>query len=193
MKWKPATQALLRWVATGIAVGLCAITAIAQTESAVASATGDQALRDAILKRFAASRIGARNFQVAVSNGIVTLTGNTDIAQHKGTATRLAKSAGAKEVLNEIEISDAGKQRMRRSLDGARKPLASDMPELPEAQRQGTLSGTGHPQASAASSVEAEADAEQPTLGETGSGATPTFKVMPPAKRGAARGGRRRY
>ena len=33
------------------------------------------------------------------------ITGKTDVMQHKGVATRLARSAGAKEVKNEVEVS----------------------------------------------------------------------------------------
>ena len=51
------------------------------------------------------------HFKVEVSDGVVILTGKTEIIQHKGVATRLARSMGAKEVRNEIEVSEAARQK----------------------------------------------------------------------------------
>ena len=45
----------------------------------------------------------------ASKNGIATWTGATSVMQHKGAATRMAKTAGATQVVNNIKISgDAG-------------------------------------------------------------------------------------
>ena len=50
-----------------------------------------------------------------------TLTGTTDVIQHKGTATRIAKVAGARSVDNKIKISDAARQKSAQNLARARK------------------------------------------------------------------------
>lgn len=76
-----------------------------------APALGDEALQRAIARRFAASKIGQNGFAVTVRGGVATLTGTAQVPQHKGVATRLAKAAGAREVVNQIEISPASKPR----------------------------------------------------------------------------------
>ena len=40
-----------------------------------------------------------------VKNGIATWTGGTSVMQHKGAATRMAKTAGATQVVNNIKVS----------------------------------------------------------------------------------------
>lgn len=69
----------------------------------------DAELRDAILVRFGRSKAADEHFQVHVQGGTATITGKTDIVQRKASATRMAKAAGAREVLNKIEVSAAGK------------------------------------------------------------------------------------
>jgi len=56
-----------------------------------------------------------------VQGGVATFTGKTDVLQHKGTATRLAKNAGAVKVVNHIEVSDAAKEKAASNLDGGRR------------------------------------------------------------------------
>jgi hypothetical protein len=43
------------------------------------------------------------------------------VVQHKGAATRMAKTAGAKQVVNNIQISDAAKQKSADNLDQGRR------------------------------------------------------------------------
>ena len=69
-----------------------------------------------IRARFARSKISANNFQVHVQGGIATITGRTEVLQRKGTATRLARSAGAVQVINRVEVSEAAKQRASANL-----------------------------------------------------------------------------
>ena len=71
----------------------------------------DAEMKKAVEERLARSAIAADHFKVEVSDGVVILTGKTDIIQHKGVATRLARSMGAKEVRNEIEISETARQK----------------------------------------------------------------------------------
>lgn len=69
----------------------------------------DAELRDAILARFGRSKSADEHFQVNVQGGTATITGKTDIVQRKASATRMAKAAGAREVINKIQVSAAGK------------------------------------------------------------------------------------
>lgn len=83
-------------------------------------APADSQLEAAIRARFAKSKISVNNFTVRVQSGVATIEGSTGVIQHKGTATRLAKAAGAREVVNKIKISDAARQKATDQL--ARRP-----------------------------------------------------------------------
>jgi len=69
----------------------------------------DAELEKDIRARFAKSKISTHHFQVHVQGGVATIEGQTDVLQHKGTATRLAKSSGAIKVVNHIAVSQAAK------------------------------------------------------------------------------------
>jgi hypothetical protein len=81
----------------------------------------DAQLEAEIRARLARSKIGADKFQVHVQGGVATFEGKTDVLQHKGAATRLAKSAGAIAVSNRIQLSDAAKQRASANLEQGRR------------------------------------------------------------------------
>ena len=86
------------------------------------SATDDAATEKAIRARLAASKISTDKFVVHVQGGVATITGKTEVLQHKGVATRLAKSAGAKQVVNKVEVGDASKNAATANLaSGARR------------------------------------------------------------------------
>jgi osmotically-inducible protein OsmY len=85
------------------------------------SAQTDQQIEKAIQDRFAKSKIAPNHFQVRVQGGVATLTGQTDVIQHKGVATRLAKTAGARQVVNRIQVSDAAKQKASANLATGRR------------------------------------------------------------------------
>jgi hypothetical protein len=69
----------------------------------------DAEIEATIKAKLAKSKIGKDGLQVHVKNGIATWTGATSVMQHKGAATRMAKTAGATQVVNNIKISgDAG-------------------------------------------------------------------------------------
>lgn len=110
----------MRRVVTAFAVAVVLATApwpaqaqMAQTKSQSKAAPKwkDAELKKVVEERLARSAIAVDHFKVAVSDGVVILTGKTEIIQHKGVATRLARSVGAKEVRNEIEISEAARQK----------------------------------------------------------------------------------
>jgi osmotically-inducible protein OsmY len=95
------------------------------------SASSDVELEKTISARFARSKISTDNFQVRVQGGAATITGRTDVLQHKGTATRLAKTSGAVKVINQVEVSDAAKQKASANLaSGGRRVqvIRSDVP-----------------------------------------------------------------
>ena len=81
----------------------------------------DADLEKAINARFADSKIASDKFKAHVQRGVATLEGYTEVIQHKGTATRLAKSAGAMAVINNIEISQAAKDKAQENLESGRR------------------------------------------------------------------------
>jgi hypothetical protein len=52
---------------------------------------------------------------------VATIDGKTDVLQHKGAATRMAKSAGALSVRNRVQLSDAARQRASANLAEGRR------------------------------------------------------------------------
>ena len=85
------------------------------------TASNDAEVEKAIRAKLAASKISRNKFEVHVQGGVATLTGRTDVLQHKGTATRLAKSGGASQVVNRIEVSDAAKEKAASNLESGRR------------------------------------------------------------------------
>jgi hypothetical protein len=81
----------------------------------------DAQIEAAIRARFAKSKIAANGFTVRVQGGVATLEGRTEIVQHKGTATRLAKSGGAVAVNNRIQVSDAARRKAAAPLENGRR------------------------------------------------------------------------
>lgn len=75
----------------------------------------DAALKTTIEKRFADSAIAVNHFEVEVRDGAAILRGRTDVVQHKGVATRLARLAGAENVDNRIEVTDRARAKASRS------------------------------------------------------------------------------
>ena len=81
----------------------------------------DAQIEAAIRAKLSASKIGADHFTVRVQGGVATLEGKTDVVQHKGTATRLAKTAGALAVNNRIQVSDAARKKASDNLEKGRR------------------------------------------------------------------------
>ena len=96
-------------------------TAPATKSSSGNSASNDAAIEKTIRAKLAVSKISTDKFEVHVQGGVATLTGRTDVLQHKGTATRLAKSGGASRVVNRIEVSDAAKEKAAANLESGRR------------------------------------------------------------------------
>lgn len=81
----------------------------------------DVELEKAIRARFAKSKIAVNKFQVRVQGGVATIEGHTGIIQHKGTATRLAKSAGAVAVVNKVVVSEEARAKANARLAQGRR------------------------------------------------------------------------
>src|SRR5580704_2156755 len=85
------------------------------------SAQQDRELEAAIRAKLAKSKIGKDGFSVHVQGGIAHWEGTTAVVQHKGSATRMAKTAGARGVVNNIKVTDAAKQKAAENLDQGRR------------------------------------------------------------------------
>jgi len=89
----------------------------------------DEDLERDIRDRFARSKIAVNNFQVRVQGGVAVIEGHTAVLQHKGTATRLAKAAGAKRVENRVEVDEAARQEAAERLRASRRRSQSKRSE----------------------------------------------------------------
>lgn len=89
--------------------------------AAARPAPTDAEIERSIRARFARSKISVNKFQVHVQGGVATIEGHTDVIQHKGTATRLARSGGALQVVNRIEVSQAARERASANLAKGRR------------------------------------------------------------------------
>lgn len=74
------------------------------------TAQQDKEIESVIRAKLLKSKIGKDGFTVRVQGGVAYWEGATDVVQHKGSATRMAKTAGAKRVVNNIKVGDAAKQ-----------------------------------------------------------------------------------
>jgi osmotically-inducible protein OsmY len=79
----------------------------------------DAELESKINAKLAKSKIGKDGFTLKVKGGVVTWEGKTNVIQHKGAATRMARTAGALEVVNHIKISDEARQKAAGNLTGS--------------------------------------------------------------------------
>src|SRR5690348_8922498 len=82
--------------------------------------TSDREIEQTIQQKLAKSKLAADHFSVSVSGGVATIGGATDVPQHKGVMTRMAKAAGAVAVRNNIRVSAAGKAKTTAALAKAR-------------------------------------------------------------------------
>jgi osmotically-inducible protein OsmY len=81
----------------------------------------DSAIEQNIRARFAKSKVASEKFQVKVQGGVATIEGKTDVIQRKGSATRMAKSGGAIQVVNKVQISENARQKAASNLEKGRK------------------------------------------------------------------------
>jgi hypothetical protein len=83
--------------------------------------SSDAQIEAEIRRKFANSKISTNGFTVQVRGGTATIEGRTAVLQHKGTATRLARNAGARQVVNRIEVDRAAREKAAANLQKARK------------------------------------------------------------------------
>ncbi len=82
--------------------------------------------------RLAKSKSAAEKFTIRVQGGVATIEGHTDVIQRKGTATRMAKSAGARAVVNNIKVSDAAREKANGNLAKGRRRVQVSRGEVAE-------------------------------------------------------------
>jgi hypothetical protein len=85
------------------------------------TAEEDKNIEAKIRAKLDKSKIGKDGFKVHVQGGVATWEGSTGVLQHKGAATRMAKTAGAKAVVNHIKVSDEAKDKAAGNLDQGRR------------------------------------------------------------------------
>jgi osmotically-inducible protein OsmY len=114
---------LLLWIAAALACAQAKTTTATKKAPAPTgtSAQDDKTIEAAIRAKLAKSKIGKDGFTVRVQGGIAYWEGKTDVVQHKGSATRMAKTAGAKSVVNNIKVSDEAKEKAAENLDSGRR------------------------------------------------------------------------
>lgn len=94
-----------------LAIGLIlpAMGASTPTRPAQTMHVDDMQLESTIRAKLAKSKIGKDGFRFKVARGVVTWEGSTIIPQHKGAATRMARTAGAVQVINNIQVAGGNK------------------------------------------------------------------------------------
>jgi osmotically-inducible protein OsmY len=119
---------LLSRAVTLLALSVCAFSAETpkvapkpQPKAAAKPQLSDSVIEQNIRAKYAKSKIADDKFQVKVQGGVATIEGKTDIIQHKGSATRMAKTGGAIQVVNKVQISENARQRASANLEKGRK------------------------------------------------------------------------
>ena len=161
--------AMAQYLGNALQIGLLAVAfALGQdpdpapeSSSEVRIISSDTRIEEAISARFAGSKIAENDFQVRVRDGVAVLTGRTDVVQHKGTATRLAKSAGAKRVDNRIEVT-------QRARDTEEEEVVIQVPPRPERKRGGPVRRRLGSRTTAAPAPEPEVEESAEALSTTG-------------------------
>lgn len=90
------------------------------------SKPADQTKADAEIERdfrerLKRSKMAASGFTIRVQGGVATLEGATEVVQHKGAATRMAKAAGARAVVNRIRVGEAARAKSSENLEQGRR------------------------------------------------------------------------
>jgi hypothetical protein len=85
------------------------------TAPVVNRAVNDAQLETTIHAKLAKSKIGKDGFRFHVQRGVVTWEGTTAVGQHKGAATRMARTSGAVQVINNIKVTGKPAGPMRKA------------------------------------------------------------------------------
>lgn len=70
----------------------------------MAAAAPDAAIEKSLKARLSRSKLKQDGLTFVVKDGVVEWTGEVGVPQRKGTATRMAKAAGATRVVNRIRV-----------------------------------------------------------------------------------------
>jgi hypothetical protein len=120
-RWAPLLWIALLWSVARAAPPATRSPVHARPAGAAQTTLSDRQIEAGIRARFAQSKINEDRFEVRVQGGVATIDGHTGVLQHKGVATRLAKAAGARDVVNRIEPTEAAKQRAAANLAKGRR------------------------------------------------------------------------
>ncbi|MGI9035309.1 MAG: BON domain-containing protein [Pyrinomonadaceae bacterium] len=74
------------------------------TKTKMTKPTDDAGIQTCINEKLGKSKMASEGFAATVSGGTATFTGSTKVAGHKGGVSGIAKSCGAKSVVNNITI-----------------------------------------------------------------------------------------
>ncbi len=99
-------------LATGLALSAPAGSSSGSTAKVTAQPgvrVPDDQIEATIRAKLAKSKIGKDGFHFKVARGVVTWEGSTLIPQHKGAATRMARTSGASLVVNHIQVAGGNK------------------------------------------------------------------------------------
>jgi BON domain len=114
---------LLRVLIAPVLAAMLALPAMPTTTHTAATASkstpSDSQIDATIRAKLAKSKIGKEGFKFRVQRGVVTWEGSTAVMQHKGSATRMARTAGALQVVNNIQISDGARAKTGANLKKA--------------------------------------------------------------------------
>jgi len=111
-------------LAVGGAGGAWAGNSPSVNRAATPNLTDAQIERDIKARLARSPKISLDKFTVKVQGGIATFEGKTNVIQHKGVATRMGKAAGAKAIVNNIQISDEARKRAAANLAAGRAKAA---------------------------------------------------------------------
>jgi len=90
--------------------------------------SADGQILAAIRAKMVKSKVASDHFKFSVQNGIVTIEGQTSVTQHKGVATRIARTSGAAGVRNLIQVSAEGKAKTAATLSRGEKAATVPAP-----------------------------------------------------------------
>lgn len=130
--------------AAAVCAGLCQAASVATPNQTSKPAAARRTLSDAEIERNIKARLakskmtlsGKEHFTVTVKDGVATLEGKSNVIQHKGVATRLAKLGGAVAVKNNIEISPEARAKALAHLQQRNGAPASGPPRATVVQAQ---------------------------------------------------------
>ncbi len=107
-------------ISAAVLPGTAATATRASTSSSRGVAPSDSQIEATLRGKLAKSKIGKDGFKFHVQHGVVTWDGTTAVMQHKGSATRMARTAGALQVINNIQVSGAARAKAAANLKKAK-------------------------------------------------------------------------